>query len=151
MRAKANTINNKRPTTFSFITGIPKEVRISVFRDLSYRLIAINEGPHAFYKGRNYSAKSKWPTYRTAPEHFAISLFTYLACFGPRLGSYIELADISSSGISPFSMPSAAVHCPERIRNGVRDRETDMLCQFEGFKPERERERGLTDHAKMKR
>lgn len=52
-------------------------------------------------------------------------------------------------------MPSAAVHCPERIRNGVRDRETDMLCQFEGFKPEREiyiwRERGLTDYAKMKR
>lgn len=66
----------------------------------------------------------------TAVEHFAISLFTYLACFGPRLGSYIELADISSSGISPFSMPSAAVHCPERIRNGVSQNSISIRARF---------------------
>lgn len=84
----------------------------------------------------NCNGKSKRSAYQPAAEHFEISLFTYLARFGPRLGSYMELADMSSSGISPFSMPNAAVHCPERIQGGIKGRPQYLsaLCRLRALK-----------------
>lgn len=57
----------------------------------------------------------------------------YLACSGSRLG-YIELAEMSWSGISPLSIPSAAWHCSETIVHtcleGSQSRSSRSTCAW---------------------
>lgn len=148
---------NKRPTTFSFITGkLLKEVRISVFRDLSYRLIAINEGGC-----RAHSTKG---------ETIALNQNGRLTVLHPSISRYhcsltwhVSGQDWDRTQNWPIYLHRGFRHSPCPVPRYIVLKgfetalETEKLICFVNLKglnrreTEREAERGLADHAKMKR